>query len=69
MVDYMRSLGHVSRENQDFLYEKARTIVNYYVSSDILPKNQVRLHLKNNFVNLQYVRQLSFFYINPGFVN
>ncbi|XP_076113384.1 regulator of G-protein signaling protein-like [Mytilus galloprovincialis] len=43
MVDYIRSLGHVSHDNQDFLYEKAKTIVNYYVSSDILPKNQLNI--------------------------
>ncbi|XP_063441197.1 regulator of G-protein signaling protein-like isoform X2 [Mytilus trossulus] len=43
MVDYIRSLGHFSRDNQDFLYEKAKTIVNYYVASDIPPKNQLNI--------------------------
>ncbi|XP_052061919.1 regulator of G-protein signaling protein-like [Mytilus californianus] len=43
MVDYIHGLKPVSRNNEDFLYEKARTIVNYYVSSDIPPKNQLNI--------------------------
>ncbi|CAC5396314.1 unnamed protein product [Mytilus coruscus] len=43
MVDYIHGHKSVSRNNQDFLYEKAKAIVNYYVSSDIPPKNQLNI--------------------------